>query len=221
MNQWFFCVSIHLGSHTHTLKLSLGNIKASVGLNCLDYKLLRFINRLASASLDFAGAPVCCSNNLTTTIWLPWFYCSWQLSSTQSFFTPFSGMRKRVGRIKVRTLVGWDTVSLIDKSQTKQRLHSPLPVGRQVFRHPQESMAPSHVMVVCEYKCCNSERVFLLLSQYCMLSMASYVMEYPCGQLGSAIPNVPSPFLVHPQPPCWWGGGRGKEVLDCMNVAQQ
>lgn len=42
-------------------------------------------------------------------------------------------------------------------SKAKLGIHLPLPMGRQVFGHPQESRAPSHVMVTWEDKCHRSE----------------------------------------------------------------
>ena len=59
--------------------------------------------------------------------------------------------------------MGWDKDSLIGKakaahtSKEKQGIHSPLPIGRQVFSHPQESRAPSCVMVTWEDKHHRSE----------------------------------------------------------------
>lgn len=33
---------------------------------------------------------------------------------------------------------------VVDTSKANQGIHSPLPMDRQVFDHPQESQAPSH-----------------------------------------------------------------------------
>ena len=44
----------------------------------------------------------------------------------------------------------------VHASKAKQGIHSPLPMGRQVFSHPQESRAPSHIMVTWEDKCHNA-----------------------------------------------------------------
>jgi len=72
-------------------------------------------------------------------------------------------MGERIGRVKVRKLMGRDKDSLKGKekdthtSNGKQGIHSLLPVGRQVFRHLQESRAPPHVTVTWEDKCHNSE----------------------------------------------------------------
>ena len=52
-----------------------------------------------------------------------------------------------------------------------------------------------------------------------MLSMMSYGLEHPLGQLGSAVPAVSPPqLLVPPQPPRWWGGVRSKKGLDSVQA---
>lgn len=61
-----------------------------------------------------------------------------------------------IRRVKVR--MGFNKDSLIDKGKAihtrraKQRIHSPLPMVRQVFSHFQESRAPSCVMITWEDK---------------------------------------------------------------------
>ena len=114
-------------------------------------------------------------------------------------------MEERIGRVKVRKLMGWDKDSLIGKakaahvSEEKQRINSPLPMGRQGFSHPQESRAPSPVTVTWEDKHHNAECPPLPSSSPAyVLSVVSYGMEYPFGQLGSAVlavspPNSPCP----------------------------
>ena len=84
--------------------------------------------------------------------------------------------------------------------QAKQRIHSLLPIFRQVFSQLQESRAPSCVMVTWEDKLYHSERPpSFFFPQLYMLSMMSYGMEYPFGQLGSAVPAVSPPnFLCTP-----------------------
>ena len=42
---------------------------------------------------------------------------SWQLSPTQPFTTPPGGMGERIGRVRVRKLMGWDKNSLIGKAK--------------------------------------------------------------------------------------------------------
>ena len=83
-----------------------------------------------------------------------WFNPSQQLSTTQPLApSPRGGMGERLGRVKVRKLVAWGKDNLICKakaahaSKAKQGVHSPLPIGRQVFSHLQESRAPSCVKV--------------------------------------------------------------------------
>lgn len=79
------------------------------------------------------------------------------------------GERMKIGRVKVRKLMGCDKYSLISKEiamytrKAKQRIHSPLPMVRQVFSHLQESRAPSCVMITLEDKYHNSEHLPFLL----------------------------------------------------------
>ena len=68
---------------------------------------------------------------------LSWFNPSQQLSTTQLLaHSPCVGIGERLGRVKVRKLVGWDKDSLIGKakaartSKVKQGIHSPLPISR-------------------------------------------------------------------------------------------
>jgi len=62
-------------------------------------------------------------------------------------------MGERIRKVKVRKLVGWDKESLIGKVKTvhankaKQGIHSPLPLGRQVFSRLQEGWASLRVTV--------------------------------------------------------------------------
>jgi len=64
-----------------------------------------------------------------------------------------------------------------------------------VLSHLQESGAPSRVTVTWEDKRHRSELPPLPPSSpsFTLLSMTSYGMEYPFGQLGSAVPAVPPP----------------------------
>ena len=85
-------------------------------------------------------------------------------------------------------LKGWDKSNLIGKaiamhaSKAKQGINSCLPMGRQVFRHLQESRAPSCVTVAWEDKCHNDRcPPFLLLPPVYILRMTSHGMEYPFG----------------------------------------
>lgn len=62
----------------------------------------------------------------------------------------------RAGGVEVRKLVGWNKDSLVDiakdtcTSKAKQGIHSPLPMGKEVLSHLQESRASSCVTAVGE-----------------------------------------------------------------------
>jgi len=103
-------------------------------------------------------------------------------------------MGERIGRAKVRQLVGRDKDSLISKakavhaSKAKSGIHSLLPIGRQVFSHLQESRALSRVMP--SLSMCPP----LLPSSPAFISeMMSYDTGHPFGQLESAVPAVSPP----------------------------
>lgn len=69
-------------------------------------------------------------------------------------------------------------------------IHSPLPLGRQVFSHLQRNSAPTCVTLTWEDKYHHSQRSppsFLLPHLY-MLSMMSYDMGYAWGQLFQLCP---------------------------------
>lgn len=100
--------------------------------------------------------------------WNYWFYNlqNWKSSEILLFYTsrllrsslPLAlGMGQRI-RVKLRKLMGRGQGNLIGKtkavhtSKAKLRIHSPLPVGRQVFHHLQESRAPSLLKVIWEDK---------------------------------------------------------------------
>jgi len=85
-------------------------------------------------------------------------------------------MGKRIGRVKVRKIMGGDKASLIGKekaartSKAKQGIHLLVPTSRQVFGQLWESRVPSRITVTWEDKCCDSKRpLFFLLSPsfYC------------------------------------------------------
>ena len=132
---------------------------------------------------------------------LLWFNLSWQLSPTQLLaHSPRVGMGERIGRVKVRKLVGWDKDSFIGKakathtSKANQGIHSPLPMGRQVFSHLQESRAPAHVTVTWEDKCCHSKNPPLPPSSPSFLWSGLSL-----GSVGVSCPScVPSQPLDHP-----------------------
>lgn len=71
-------------------------------------------------------------------------------------------------------------------------------MGRQVFRHSQKSRAPARVAVTGEDKCHYSKCSLLssFFPQLYMLSMMSCGMEYPLGQLGSAVLVSPPSLLT-------------------------
>jgi len=86
-------------------------------------------------------------------------------------------------------------------SKEKQGIHSLLPIGRQVFSQLQESRASSCVTVTWEDKMpyLNVPPLSFFFPQLYMLSMMSYGMEYPFGQLGSAVLAVSPPNFL-----CTW-----------------
>ena len=49
-----------------------------------------------------------------------------------------------------------------------------------------------------------------------LLSTMSYGLEYPSGQLGSAVRLCPLLTSRAPQPTCWWGSVRSREALDTV-----
>jgi len=67
-------------------------------------------------------------------------------------------MGERIGRVKVRKLMGSDKGRLIGKakavgaSKAKQGIHSLLPISRWVFSHLQQSRVASRIMVTSEDK---------------------------------------------------------------------
>ena len=112
-----------------------------------------------------------------------------------------SGMGQRIRKVKVRKLVGWDKDSLIDKAKAKQHKQSK---RRNSFitSHQQAGVQPSpgkqgtitHNSYLGRQmpSLWTSPPSFFFPPLY-MLSMTSYGMEYPSGQLGSAVPAVSPP----------------------------
>jgi len=107
----------------------------------------------------------------------------------------------------MRKLMDWHKDSLTEEekaayiSNSKQGIHSPLPTGRQVFSRLQESRAPSCVTVIWEDKHHSSEcpPSPSASPHFTVLSMMSYGMGYPFGQLGLAVPAMSPPsFLCTP-----------------------
>ena len=85
-------------------------------------------------------------------------------------------------------------------SKANQGINSLLLIGRPVFSHLQENRAPSCLTVTWEDKCHHSECPTLPSSfpSFFLLSMMSYGMGYPFGQLGSAVPAVSPPNFLCP-----------------------
>ena len=84
-------------------------------------------------------------------------------------------------------------------SKARPGIHSPLPMGRQEFSHPQDSRAPSRLTGTWEDKRHHSQRPpFLLLPQLYLPTMTSYGLGYPLGQSGSAVPAVSPPTPCAP-----------------------
>lgn len=57
---------------------------------------------------------------------------------------------ERIWRVRVRNLMVWDKGNLTSKAKAahvSKAKHSPLPMSKKVFSHPQESRAPSQVTV--------------------------------------------------------------------------
>ena len=155
-----------------------------------------------------------------------WFNPSWQLSTTQPLtHLPHSGIGERIRRIKVRKLMGCDKDSLIGKakathsSKAKQGIHLPLPIGRQVFSHLQESRAPSRVNGYLGRQNTMIPNVssFLLLPPALHAEHDVIWSGISLWSAGDSCPGcVASQLLVHPQPPHWWGGVRSRKGLGAV-----
>ena len=105
---------------------------------------------------------------------MSWFNPIWQLDTTQPLaHSPLGAIGDRTGRVELRKLVEWDKNGLIGKakaahaSKAKQRIHSLLPISRQVFRHLQQSRAPAHGTVTWEDRHQHSENPFLPPALHC------------------------------------------------------
>lgn len=78
---------------------------------------------------------------------------SWFKADMDTHTAPPSGMGEKIGRAKMRKLVGREKTSLkgkakaTHKSKAKQGIHSWLPMDRQVLSHAQESRVPSAIKV--------------------------------------------------------------------------
>ena len=134
-------------------------------------------------------------------------------------------MGERIGRVKVRKLMGWDKDSLIGKakathtSKAKQGIHSLLPVGRQVFSHLQESRAPSLLMATWETNAITPNILpFLLLHSALYAEHDVLWSGISLGSVGDSCPScVPSQLLVPPQP---LAGGAGWEAEKALALCK-
>lgn len=83
--------------------------------------------------------------------------------------SPCIEMRERIGKVKMRKLVGGDEDSLMGKAKSmhagkaKERMNSPSPMGREMLSCPQEIWALSHLSVAWQEKHCHSEHPHFLL----------------------------------------------------------
>ena len=160
---------------------------------------------------------------------LLWFNPSWQISTAQ-LLAP-SGMGERIGRVKVRKLVGWDKDSLkrgkakaVHTSKAKPGIHSPLPMGRQVFSHLQESRAPSRVMGSWEDKHHNSKHPSLPSSSPSFIGWAWRHIAWNIpwvswGQLSQLCP-LPTPCAPPACSLVAWGEEQ-KSPWRCASTVQQ
>ena len=154
---------------------------------------------------------------------MSWFNPSWQPSPHSHLLTPphpegWGGESERSVK-----LMGWDKNNLIGKakavhaSKAKERIHSPLPMGRQVFGHPQENRAPSCVTVTREDKHHNAGCPPLLSSSPCLYTQHNVIWYgIPLWLVCVTCPGcVRSQFPVPLQPSCWQGP-RNWKVLDLV-----
>lgn len=104
------------------------------------------------------------------------------------------------------------------KNKAEQGIYS-FPINRQAFSHLQKSRASLQVLVTWEEK----HRTFLpsFFSQLYMLSTTSYGLEYPCGQLGSAVSAVspPSSFGIPSQLPVGAARETEKALTMCKHCS--
>lgn len=83
------------------------------------------------------GLPRCWS---FLNLWWLWFNPSKKLKTTHMVtFSPCVEMREKIGRVKVRKLVGGDEESLMDASKAKWGIHSPLPMSREILSHTRKA----------------------------------------------------------------------------------
>lgn len=94
--------------------------------------------------------------------------------------SPISRIMERTRKKKVKKLMGWDKDRLIRKakashtSKAKQGIFPAFPMGRQMFSHPQESRARSHIIVTWENKCHRSKHSSFLSSSLHFVYWAWY-----------------------------------------------
>lgn len=102
----------------------------------------------------------------------------------------------------------------------KQGIHLPIPTGRQVFLHSQESKTPSHEIVTWEVKYCHSKLPSFLIFPLPLYAKHSAKWSGIClCSSGVSCPVwVPIPTPLHLQPPGWWGSVRSQKGLDTVQI---
>lgn len=90
-------------------------------------------------------------------------------------------------------------------SKVNQGINWLFPSARQMFSHSQESRASAQISDMGrQMPKLLTFPPSLFFPQILLLSMMSYGVEYPLGQLGLAgLALSPSQSLAHPQPPLW------------------
>lgn len=112
----------------------------------------------------------------------------WPQMATKPCAAPHSGFctserGEGITRVEMRNLCWGDTDSLTGEvkahtSKAKVGIHPPVPMGRQMFSHPQESRAPSQVVVTWEDKCHDSQYPHFLPSSPSSICWACHVMAW-------------------------------------------
>lgn len=127
---------------------------------------------------------------------------------------------KRIRKLKMSKLMGWDRKSLIGKpkamcaSKAKQRNHSPLPMGRQVLSHPLESRAPSHPGVI------RGKKMPALSIPHSLLASALYAEHvFIWHGIFLCSPVSPPKFFAYSQPSSLMGGCEKQKIW--ASTAQQ
>lgn len=100
-------------------------------------------------------------------------------------------------------------------SKVEQGINLLLTIARQMFSHSQESLATAQINYMGrQIPKLQTFPLFSFFPQILLLSLMSYGVEYPFGQLGSAGWALsPSQCLAHPQPPLWQGSPETRKSL--------